>query len=72
MIRYTYNIVGFHKFNKKGEKELHEGDALTARVLQHELDHLNGKLLLSRLRRKDKALALSEIALKGLPGPYEN
>ena len=67
-----FEYVAVESFNKKGEKELHEGDALTARVLQHEIDHLNGKLLLSRLRRKDKALALSEIALKGLPGPYEN
>ena len=64
--------VAVESLNKKGERELHEGDELTARVLQHEIDHLNGKLLLSRLRRKDKAFALSEISLKGLPGPYEN
>ena len=54
----------------EGKKEIHEGSELTARVLQHEIDHLNGKLLLTRLKRKEKAIALSDISQKGIPGPY--
>ena len=35
--------------NLKGEPITYEGDELTGRVLQHEFDHLKGKLLLSSL-----------------------
>ena len=38
-----------------------EGDELMGRVLQHEIDHLNGMLLLERLSRKDRRQALRDI-----------
>ncbi len=62
--------VAVEALNIDGNTEIHEGSELTARVLQHEIDHLNGKLLLTRLKRKDKTSALSEISQKGIPGPY--
>ncbi len=62
--------VAVEALDMEGKKEIHEGSELTARVLQHEIDHLNGKLLLTRLKRKEKAIALSEISQKGIPGPY--
>lgn len=38
-----------------------EGDELMGRVLQHEIDHLNGILLLERLSRRDRRQALRDI-----------
>ena len=38
------------------------------RVLQHELDHLKGKLLLKSMTRKQRKKALKEISIKGFPG----
>ncbi len=38
-----------------------EGDELMGRVLQHEIDHLNGMLLLERLSRRVKRAALRDI-----------
>ena len=52
--------------------EIHEGDELIARVLLHEMDHLNGKLLLSRLKRKERKEAITRIAIEGFPGKYED
>ena len=37
------------------------GDELLGRVLQHEIDHLNGELLLERLSRRTKRQALREL-----------
>ncbi|MDJ0663667.1 MAG: peptide deformylase [Acidimicrobiia bacterium] len=44
-----------------GEPVEFEGDELMGRVLQHEIDHLNGMLLIERLSRKDRRQALREI-----------
>lgn len=38
-----------------------EGEELMGRVLQHEIDHLNGMLLIERLSRREKKLALRDI-----------
>ncbi len=38
-----------------------EGDELLGRVLQHEIDHLDGMLLLERLPRRTRKQALSEL-----------
>lgn len=43
-----------------------EGDELMGRVLQHEIDHLNGKLLLSRLGRRVRKQALRELREEAL------
>ena len=54
--------------NEKGEEVVHEGEELMGRVLQHEYDHLRGKLLIKSLKRKVRKEALREISLKGFPG----
>jgi peptide deformylase len=55
----------------EGEPVEFEGDELMGRVLQHEIDHLNGILLLERLGARTRRSALSELraeALGGKPG----
>ena len=54
--------------NIKGEPITYEGDELTGRVLQHEFDHLKGKLLLSSLTRKERKEAIKKITVNGFPG----
>ena len=54
--------------NLKGESITYEGDELTGRVLQHEFDHLKGKLLLTSLTRKERKEAIKRIAVNGFPG----
>ncbi|MXX00874.1 MAG: peptide deformylase [Acidimicrobiia bacterium] len=44
-----------------GKEVAFEGDELMGRVLQHEMDHLNGMLLLDRLNRGERRKALREI-----------
>jgi peptide deformylase len=49
-----------------GREVVYEGEELMGRVLQHELDHLQGMLLLSRLGRRMRKDALKEIHEQGL------
>ena len=56
--------------DEKGNLVTYEGDDLLGRVLQHELDHLNGKLLISSLKRKERKAALKEISINGFPGRH--
>ncbi|MFQ5555315.1 MAG: peptide deformylase [Acidimicrobiia bacterium] len=42
------------------------GDELVGRVLQHEIDHLDGMLLLERLPRRVKKMALRELREEAL------
>ena len=48
-------------FDFDGGPVVYEGDELMGRVLQHELDHLEGTLLLRRLPRRVRKQALREI-----------
>jgi peptide deformylase len=41
--------VKVNAVNEKGNKFIIEGDDFVARILQHEIDHLNGKTFLDRL-----------------------
>jgi len=66
------NYVKVESMNIYNKSEIHEGDELTARVLQHEVDHLNGKLLLSKLKRKEKKEAIRRISIDGFPGKDAN
>ena len=55
---------GFAKargFDIDGHEITLEGDELMGRVLQHEIDHLNGMLLLERLPRRLKKQALRDL-----------
>jgi len=54
----------------QGEAVTYEGEDLMGRVLQHEYDHLNGKLLIMAMKRKDKKAALKDISLNGFPGNH--
>ena len=49
-----------------GREVTYEGDELMGRVLQHELDHLDGTLLLKRLPRRTRKEALRELHEEGL------
>lgn len=53
-----------------GNEVIQEGEELMGRVLQHEIDHLNGILLLEHLPRRDKKQALRELRQEalGMPG----
>ena len=64
--RYEYAKVSC--LNENGEETIYEGEELLGRVLQHEYDHLQGHLLLKKLKRKIRKEALKEISIKGFPG----
>ena len=49
-----------------GREVVYEGEELMGRVLQHESDHLDGTLLLSRLGRRERKQALRELRLEAL------
>ena len=66
------DYVKLESMNMYNKTEIHEGDELTGRVLQHEIDHLNGKLLLSKLKRKEKKEAITRISIGGFPGKDAN
>ena len=53
-------------FDIAGNAVEYEGEELMGRVLQHEIDHLNGMLLLERLSRRDKKQALRDIREQSL------
>lgn len=48
-------------FDIHGNPVEFEGEELMGRVLQHEIDHLNGMLLLGRLTRRDRKQALRDL-----------
>ena len=52
-----------------GNEVVLEGDELLGRVFQHELDHLDGVLLLDRLARAERKQALRELREQGMRGP---
>ena len=64
--RYEYAKVSC--LNENEEEIIYEGEELLGRVLQHEYDHLQGNLLLKKLKRKIRKEALKEISIKGFPG----
>jgi len=66
------DYVKVESVNIYNKKEIHEGDELIGRVLQHEMDHLKGKVLLSHLKRKERKEAITRIALEGFPGKHED
>jgi peptide deformylase len=50
----------------RGREVTYEGEELLGRVLQHEVDHLEGVLLLKRLTRRDRKEALRELRLEAM------
>jgi peptide deformylase len=49
-----------------GEPVEYAGDGLLGRVLQHEIDHLDGHLLVDRLAKRERKSALKEIREEAL------
>lgn len=49
-----------------GKPVVVEGEELMARCLQHETDHLEGKLYIDRLERKHRVQAMRQLREKGL------
>lgn len=52
--------------NLDGEEVEYSGEGLMARVLQHELDHLEGLLLIDRLAKPERKKALQELREEAL------
>lgn len=55
-------VVGFRAYGLDGNLIELEADEILARVIQHELDHLNGVLFVDRLTGEARAAAESELA----------
>ena len=56
-----YEFAKVEGFNLAGEKVVLEGVGLMAQMLQHETDHLDGKLYLDRLTSEERKLAMREV-----------
>lgn len=48
-------------YDARGTEVVYEGDELMGRVLQHEMDHVEGMMLLERLPRRARKQALKEL-----------
>ncbi len=53
-------------YDRAGSETVLEGEELLGRVLQHEIDHLDGMLLLDRLPRRTRKQALRELREEAL------
>jgi peptide deformylase len=53
--------VRVHAQDEHGERRLVEASGLEARVIQHEMDHLDGVLMLDRTSRDERKRALREL-----------
>jgi peptide deformylase len=53
--------VRVHAQDEQGERRLVEASGLEARVIQHEMDHLDGVLMLDRTTRDERKRALREL-----------
>ncbi|CAN5459194.1 peptide deformylase [soil metagenome] len=62
--RPAYAAVG--GIGLDGNPVEHAGDGLLGRVLQHEIDHLHGSLLLERLPRRTRKSALRDLRREAL------
>jgi len=58
--RPDYAVV--HGFDQKGEPITVEGTGYFARCLQHEFDHLEGRLYIDRLSKRQRKAVLAEMA----------
>ena len=53
--------VRVRALDEEGEERMVEASGLEARVIQHEMDHLNGVLILERTTREERKRALREL-----------
>jgi peptide deformylase len=61
--------VAMRGLDLDGDEIMLEGDELLARMIQHEIDHLDGVLLLDRLDPEVRREALREMRMRELPAP---
>jgi peptide deformylase len=59
LVRPDYAVV--HGFDMKGEPITVEGTGYFARCLQHEFDHLEGRLYIDRLSKRQRKSVLTEM-----------
>jgi len=50
-----YSSVSVKSLDKNGNEQIHDAEGLFARVLQHEIDHLNGILFIDKLEDFDRS-----------------
>jgi peptide deformylase len=65
------NYIEFDALNEKGEKVSFKTDGLLAICIQHEIDHLDGKLFIDRLSPIKSARVKAKIKKNGYPKPGE-
>jgi peptide deformylase len=63
----TVNIPRFKKIkvkalDLKGNVQIIEAEDILARIIQHEIDHLNGNLILDRASKEERRKALAELS----------
>lgn len=61
-IVYRPSVIRIKAKNTAGKSILLEADEILARVLQHEMDHLNGKLFIDYLSEEEKTKNAEKIA----------
>src|SRR5829696_8099398 len=61
--------VRVHSLDERGDEQLIEASGLEARVLQHEIDHLDGVLILDRTTRDQRKLAMRALREAGTGSP---
>jgi peptide deformylase len=65
--RVTVNIsrpkrIKVRTLDLKGRVQIIEAEDLLARIIQHEIDHLNGNLILDRASKEERRKALTELS----------
>jgi peptide deformylase len=65
------NYIEFDALNDKGKKVSFKTDGLLAICIQHEIDHLDGKLFIDRLSPIKSARVKAKIKKNGYPRPGE-
>ncbi|MFZ0249047.1 MAG: peptide deformylase [Acidimicrobiales bacterium] len=61
-------FVRVRGFDRHGEAVVVEGHGLMARCIQHEVDHLNGRLFIDRLTGPIRKQAMRDLRLLSAPG----
>ena len=67
-----YNFIEVEGINLKGEKFVTQTDGLLSICIQHEMDHLDGKLFIDRLSLIKSNRIKSRIKKVGYPQPPES
>jgi peptide deformylase len=62
-------VVTVHGLDLDGNEIVIEGDELLGRVFLHEIDHLDGVLMVDRLGRSQRKEAMRELREQGMRGP---